>query len=78
MGGLHLSGANEAIPSPQTVAALGEFGLAQIAAGHCTGWRAIARALRRLRRQGAGADGGGQALYLLMQGVSAPRLKKNP
>jgi 7,8-dihydropterin-6-yl-methyl-4-(beta-D-ribofuranosyl)aminobenzene 5'-phosphate synthase len=41
MGGLHLSGANEAI-IPQTVAALGEFGLAQIAAGHCTGWRAIA------------------------------------
>ncbi|MBI3702259.1 MAG: MBL fold metallo-hydrolase [Rhizobiales bacterium] len=41
MGGLHLSGANEAI-IPQTVAALAEFGLAQIAAGHCTGWRAIA------------------------------------
>jgi 7,8-dihydropterin-6-yl-methyl-4-(beta-D-ribofuranosyl)aminobenzene 5'-phosphate synthase len=41
MGGLHLSGANEAI-IPQTVAAMGEFGLAQIAAGHCTGWRAIA------------------------------------
>jgi 7,8-dihydropterin-6-yl-methyl-4-(beta-D-ribofuranosyl)aminobenzene 5'-phosphate synthase len=41
MGGLHLSGANEAV-IPQTVAAMGEFGLAQIAAGHCTGWRAIA------------------------------------
>lgn len=40
MGGLHLSGANEAI-IPQTVAAMGEFGLAQIAAGHCTGWRAL-------------------------------------
>lgn len=41
MGGLHLSGANEAI-IPQTVAAMAEFKLAQIAAGHCTGWRAIA------------------------------------
>jgi 7,8-dihydropterin-6-yl-methyl-4-(beta-D-ribofuranosyl)aminobenzene 5'-phosphate synthase len=41
MGGLHLSGANEAI-IPQTVAALAGFNLAQIAAGHCTGWRAIA------------------------------------
>ena len=41
MGGLHLSGVNEAI-IPQTVAAMGEFGLAQIAAGHCTGWRAVA------------------------------------
>ncbi len=40
MGGLHLSGANEAI-IPQTVAAMGEFKLIQIAAGHCTGWRAI-------------------------------------
>jgi 7,8-dihydropterin-6-yl-methyl-4-(beta-D-ribofuranosyl)aminobenzene 5'-phosphate synthase len=40
MGGLHLSGANEAI-IPQTVAAMDEFGLAQIAAGHCTGWRAM-------------------------------------
>ena len=41
MGGLHLSGANEAI-IPQTVAAMAEFKLTQIAAGHCTGWRAIA------------------------------------
>jgi 7,8-dihydropterin-6-yl-methyl-4-(beta-D-ribofuranosyl)aminobenzene 5'-phosphate synthase len=41
MGGLHLAGANEAI-IPQTTAAMGEFGLAQIAAGHCTGWRAMA------------------------------------
>lgn len=40
MGGLHLSGANEAI-IPQTVAAMGDFNLAQIAAGHCTGWRAL-------------------------------------
>jgi len=40
VGGLHLSGANEAI-IPQTVSAMGEFKLAQIAAGHCTGWRAI-------------------------------------
>jgi 7,8-dihydropterin-6-yl-methyl-4-(beta-D-ribofuranosyl)aminobenzene 5'-phosphate synthase len=41
MGGLHLSGVNEEI-IPQTVQAMAEFKLAQIAAGHCTGWRAIA------------------------------------
>jgi 7,8-dihydropterin-6-yl-methyl-4-(beta-D-ribofuranosyl)aminobenzene 5'-phosphate synthase len=40
-GGLHLSGANEQI-IPQTVAAMAPFGLATIAAGHCTGWRALA------------------------------------
>jgi 7,8-dihydropterin-6-yl-methyl-4-(beta-D-ribofuranosyl)aminobenzene 5'-phosphate synthase len=40
MGGLHLSGANEEI-IPQTVAALRDFDLGMIAAGHCTGWRAI-------------------------------------
>jgi 7,8-dihydropterin-6-yl-methyl-4-(beta-D-ribofuranosyl)aminobenzene 5'-phosphate synthase len=40
MGGLHLSGVNEEI-IPQTVEAMKEFGLATIAAGHCTGWRAI-------------------------------------
>jgi 7,8-dihydropterin-6-yl-methyl-4-(beta-D-ribofuranosyl)aminobenzene 5'-phosphate synthase len=40
MGGLHLSGPNEAI-IPQTVEALAEFNLATIAAGHCTGWRAL-------------------------------------
>ena len=39
VGGLHLSGTNEAI-IPDTVAALREFDLAVIAAGHCTGWRA--------------------------------------
>ena len=41
MGGLHLSGANERI-IPETVRDIGEFGLATIAAGHCTGWRAMA------------------------------------
>ncbi|MEK7993981.1 MAG: MBL fold metallo-hydrolase, partial [Planctomycetota bacterium] len=41
LGGLHLSGTNEKI-IPETVAALKEFGLAQIGAGHCTGWRAMA------------------------------------
>jgi len=41
LGGLHLSGVNEEI-IPQTVKAMREFGLTQIAAGHCTGWRAIA------------------------------------
>ena len=40
LGGLHLSGTNERI-IPQTVAALGDFGLDVIAAGHCTGWRAM-------------------------------------
>lgn len=40
MGGLHLSGANEKI-IPQTVEAMKEFQLATIAAGHCTGWRAL-------------------------------------
>jgi 7,8-dihydropterin-6-yl-methyl-4-(beta-D-ribofuranosyl)aminobenzene 5'-phosphate synthase len=40
MGGLHLSGPNEAI-IPQTVEGLAEFGIATIAAGHCTGWHAM-------------------------------------
>jgi len=40
MGGLHLSGPNEAI-IPQTVDGMRVFGLKTIAAGHCTGWRAL-------------------------------------
>ena len=40
MGGLHLSGPNEEI-IPQTVEALQEFDIKTIAAGHCTGWRAM-------------------------------------
>lgn len=40
LGGLHLSGTNERI-IPQTVAALRGFDLDVIAAGHCTGWRAM-------------------------------------
>ena len=40
LGGLHLSGITERI-IPQTVSALGDFGLDVIAAGHCTGWRAM-------------------------------------
>lgn len=40
LGGLHLAGTNELIIS-ETVAALQTFDLAVIAAGHCTGWRAI-------------------------------------
>lgn len=40
MGGLHLSGPNEAI-IPQTVEGLRSFDLRTIAAGHCTGWRAL-------------------------------------
>ena len=41
LGGLHLSGTNERI-IPQTVKALRDFDLEVIAAGHCTGWRAMA------------------------------------
>ena len=40
LGGLHLSGINELI-IPQTVTALRGFDLEVIAAGHCTGWRAM-------------------------------------
>jgi 7,8-dihydropterin-6-yl-methyl-4-(beta-D-ribofuranosyl)aminobenzene 5'-phosphate synthase len=40
LGGLHLSGINERV-IPQTVAALRDFDLAVINAGHCTGWRAM-------------------------------------
>jgi 7,8-dihydropterin-6-yl-methyl-4-(beta-D-ribofuranosyl)aminobenzene 5'-phosphate synthase len=39
-GGFHLSGPNEPI-IPETVEAVKEFGLRVIAAGHCTGWRAV-------------------------------------
>jgi 7,8-dihydropterin-6-yl-methyl-4-(beta-D-ribofuranosyl)aminobenzene 5'-phosphate synthase len=40
LGGLHLSGATEKI-IPETVADLKRFGLALLAPGHCTGWRAL-------------------------------------
>lgn len=40
LGGLHLSGTNEEI-IPQTVAGLAPFGIEVVAAGHCTGWRAM-------------------------------------
>ncbi len=40
LGGLHLSGANEAI-IPETIAGLKPFDIQVIAAGHCTGWRAM-------------------------------------
>jgi 7,8-dihydropterin-6-yl-methyl-4-(beta-D-ribofuranosyl)aminobenzene 5'-phosphate synthase len=40
VGGFHLSGQTEAI-IPQTVSALAQFDLKLIAAGHCTGWRAL-------------------------------------
>ena len=39
-GGFHLVGPNEPI-IPQTVEAMKDFGLKVIAAGHCTGWRAV-------------------------------------
>jgi len=47
MGGLHLSGATEAI-IPETVADLARFGLGVLAPGHCTGWRAMAVLAREL------------------------------
>ncbi|MCC7273667.1 MAG: MBL fold metallo-hydrolase [Alphaproteobacteria bacterium] len=40
LGGLHLSGVNERI-IPETVAAMRTFEPAIVAAGHCTGWRAM-------------------------------------
>jgi 7,8-dihydropterin-6-yl-methyl-4-(beta-D-ribofuranosyl)aminobenzene 5'-phosphate synthase len=40
VGGFHLAGVTEAI-IPETVAALAQFDLKLIAAGHCTGWRAV-------------------------------------
>jgi 7,8-dihydropterin-6-yl-methyl-4-(beta-D-ribofuranosyl)aminobenzene 5'-phosphate synthase len=40
LGGLHLSGPNERV-IPDTVEAMRAFDLTVIAAGHCTGWRAI-------------------------------------
>ncbi len=40
MGGLHLSGPNEAVIA-QTIEGLRDFNLPVIAAGHCTGWRAM-------------------------------------
>jgi 7,8-dihydropterin-6-yl-methyl-4-(beta-D-ribofuranosyl)aminobenzene 5'-phosphate synthase len=40
LGGFHLAGPNEKI-IPETVQAVREFNLNTIAAGHCTGWRAI-------------------------------------
>jgi 7,8-dihydropterin-6-yl-methyl-4-(beta-D-ribofuranosyl)aminobenzene 5'-phosphate synthase len=40
VGGFHLSGPNEPI-IPETVRAMKDFGLSVIAAGHCTGWRAV-------------------------------------
>ena len=40
LGGFHLSGSMEKI-IPETVDAMRAFNLKTIAAGHCTGWRAI-------------------------------------
>ena len=40
LGGLHLSGTNERI-IPQTIESMRRFELSVIAAGHCTGWRAM-------------------------------------
>jgi 7,8-dihydropterin-6-yl-methyl-4-(beta-D-ribofuranosyl)aminobenzene 5'-phosphate synthase len=40
IGGFHLAGVNEKI-IPETVQAMAEFNLQTIAAGHCSGWRAV-------------------------------------
>ena len=40
LGGFHLSGGNERV-IPETVDAMRAFDLKMIAAGHCTGWRAV-------------------------------------
>ena len=40
MGGFHLAGPNESLV-PQTVEAMKDFDSSVIAAGHCTGWRAV-------------------------------------
>ena len=40
MGGFHLAGPNEPI-IPETIEAMKDFGLSVVAAGHCTGWRAM-------------------------------------
>src|SRR5262249_34251332 len=47
LGGLHLTGANEAI-IPETVDALAELDLKLITPGHCTGWRAVTALTNRL------------------------------
>jgi 7,8-dihydropterin-6-yl-methyl-4-(beta-D-ribofuranosyl)aminobenzene 5'-phosphate synthase len=50
MGGLHLSGVTEKI-IPDTVADLKRFGLTVLAAGHCTGWRAMSLLAREFPDQ---------------------------
>ncbi len=40
VGGFHLAGGNEKIIA-ESVKDIGDFGLAMIAPGHCTGWRAV-------------------------------------
>jgi 7,8-dihydropterin-6-yl-methyl-4-(beta-D-ribofuranosyl)aminobenzene 5'-phosphate synthase len=47
MGGLHLSGVTEKI-IPDTIGDLKRFGLAVLAPGHCTGWRAMSALAREL------------------------------
>ncbi len=50
MGGLHLSGINEAV-IPQTLGDLGKFDVQMLAPGHCTGWRALAAMAARFGAQ---------------------------
>jgi 7,8-dihydropterin-6-yl-methyl-4-(beta-D-ribofuranosyl)aminobenzene 5'-phosphate synthase len=50
MGGLHLSGVTERI-IPDTVGDLKRFGLAILAPGHCTGWRAMSALARQFAEE---------------------------
>jgi 7,8-dihydropterin-6-yl-methyl-4-(beta-D-ribofuranosyl)aminobenzene 5'-phosphate synthase len=50
LGGLHLSGHTEKI-IPETIAAMRQFDLPFIAAGHCTGWRAMAELVKTFGEQ---------------------------
>ena len=77
MGGLHLSGANEAV-IPQTVRGDARVRPQAIAAGHCTGWRADRRPVGCLRRQSAGAERGGKRYSFKRDRDSGRRGAANP
>ena len=65
MGGLHLSGAERG-DHPADGRGVGEFDLKMIAAGHCTGWRAMTALLNAFGER-AGADRGRQTVHVLMR-----------
>jgi len=51
IGGLHLSGPNEAI-IPDTVRDMGTFGVDVFVPAHCTGWRAVNAMVREYGESG--------------------------